>query len=391
MSGGTVLLTLGRLPKALDLARGFAAQGWRVVIAEPFARHLAGASRAVARSHRVIAPTIDARGYLDALRAVIAAERIDLVVPVSEETLHVVGLQDGPPLGARLFAMPAPTLRRMHDKLAFAQQAHALGLDAPDSCRADSDAARALVATGPIVLKPAHGCAGRGLQILPMGAALPASDPAAGPVVAQRFVPGQEFSTCSIVHAGRVSGTIVYRALRKSGSVAIAFARVAQPAIEDWVARFAAATRWTGFLAFDFIVDRDDRPWAIECNPRTTSGLHFWQAPDIAAAILDPDIAPRPRGETQLQLAYSTLTEAYRALFAGTSPVDDLRALFGLRDATWSARDPWPFLSMTVTSWPIIRRAMREGAPFGQVATADVDWRPPDATQDASLRESDRA
>ena len=53
---GNLLLTLGRLPKALDVARGFADLGWRVVVAEPFKRHLAGASRAVAQSHRVTAP-----------------------------------------------------------------------------------------------------------------------------------------------------------------------------------------------------------------------------------------------------------------------------------------------------------------------------------------------
>ena len=39
---GNLLLTLGRLPKALDVARGFADLGWRVVVAEPFKRHLAG-------------------------------------------------------------------------------------------------------------------------------------------------------------------------------------------------------------------------------------------------------------------------------------------------------------------------------------------------------------
>ena len=37
----TALLTLGRLPKGLDLARALAAEGWRVVVAEPFGWHLA--------------------------------------------------------------------------------------------------------------------------------------------------------------------------------------------------------------------------------------------------------------------------------------------------------------------------------------------------------------
>ena len=91
---GNLLLTLGRLPKALDVARGFADLGWRVVVAEPFKRHLAGASRAVAQSHRVTAPAEDKQAYLADLRHIIADEKIDLVVPVSEETMHVAFLRD---------------------------------------------------------------------------------------------------------------------------------------------------------------------------------------------------------------------------------------------------------------------------------------------------------
>ena len=62
----------------------------------------------------------------------------------------------------------------------------------------------------------------------------------------------------------------------------MAFERVEHPAIADWITRFIAAAQWTGFIAFDIIVDEAGQPWGIECNPRTTSGLHFWQRADIA-------------------------------------------------------------------------------------------------------------
>ena len=60
----TVLLTLGRLPKGLEVARSFARAGWRVIVAEPFAWHLARVSRDVARSYRVAAPNADHARYL---------------------------------------------------------------------------------------------------------------------------------------------------------------------------------------------------------------------------------------------------------------------------------------------------------------------------------------
>ena len=55
---------------------------------------------------------------------------------------------------------------------------------------------------------------------------------------------------------------------------------------------------------------------------------------------------------------------------------EQLRRLFSTRDVTWDASDPWPFLSMMFTSWPIMRMAMAERVPFGEVATRDVDWYP---------------
>jgi predicted ATP-grasp superfamily ATP-dependent carboligase len=370
---GSVLLTLGRLPKALDVARGFADLGWRVVVAEPFKRHLAGASRAVAQSHRVTAPVEDKQAYLADLRRIIADEKIDLVVPVSEETMHVAFLRDGLPITTRLFTMPPENLLRLHNKHGFAQQAVAWGLAVPETLALGDPAAEALVQSGPVVVKPVHSCSGRGVRLLPAGTALPAPDPAI-PSIVQRCVMGAEYSSCSIAHDGRVASTVIYRAAQKSGSVAVAFERVEHPAIADWIMRFIAAANWTGFIAFDIMLDKAGQPWGIECNPRTTSGLHFWQREDIARAVVEPGFIPRYRPEARLQQFYSALTETQMSLFRRGPFRENLRQLFTTRDVSWDRRDPMPFLTMTATSWPIIRMAMARGVPFGEVATLDVGW-----------------
>jgi predicted ATP-grasp superfamily ATP-dependent carboligase len=370
---GNVLLTLGRLPKALDVARGFADLGWRVVVAEPFKRHLAGASRAVAQSHRVTAPAEDKQAYLADLRRIIAGEKIDLVVPVSEETMHVAFLRESLSASTRLFTMPPESLLRLHNKHGFVQQAVAWGLAVPKTYALGDPAAEALVQSGPVVIKPVHSCSGRGVRLLSAGAVLPAPDPAI-PTIAQRCVMGAEYSSCSIAHDGRVSSTVIYRAAQKSGSVAVAFERVEHPAIEDWITRFIAAAQWTGFIAFDIMVDEAGQPWGIECNPRTTSGLHFWERADIARAVLEPDFTPRYRPETRLQQFYSALTETQMSLFRRGPFRENLRQLFTTRDVSWDKRDPMPFLTMTATSWPIIRMAMARGVTFGAVATLDVGW-----------------
>lgn len=358
----TVLLTLGRLPKGLDIARSFAAAGWRVVVAEPFGWTLVGASRAVAASHRVPAPAAGHAAYLAALRAVAAREGVSLVVPVSEETMHVAHLA-GPPL----FTMPPALVLRAHHKIGFIELARGMGLDVPESAALGTPEAAALAARTDFITKPVHSCSGRGVRFFHGGEA-PPREPVE--TVLQARVRGQIVSSCAIARDGRVVGNALYRGTQFSGSVAIAFERIEHPATEAWIARFVAGTGWTGFVSFDFIIDAAGRPWAIECNPRATSGLHFFETADIAPAVLQGR-APRFRAARELQQFYSCLTEL-RPGRAGYFA--RLRRLFALRDACWEWRDPWPFVSMIGTSWPIIREAGRRGATFGEVATLDVGW-----------------
>ncbi|MBC7433927.1 MAG: ATP-grasp domain-containing protein [Rubritepida sp.] len=359
----TVLLTLGRLPKGLDVARSFAANGWRVVVAEPFGWTLVGASRSVAASHRVSAPAAGHAAYLADLARVVIAEDVSLVVPISEETMHVAHLP-----GVPVFTGPAAAVLRAHHKLGFVEWAGELGLDVPETHALGTPEAAALAARADFITKPVHACSGRGVRFFTAGDAPPDETVA---TVLQARLRGDIISSCAIARQGRVVGNALYRGTQFSGSVAIAFERIAHPAAEEWIARFVAGTGWTGFVSFDFIVDGAGRPWAIECNPRTTSGLHFFATADIAPAVLEGR-PPQFRPERELQQFYSCLTElrpGRRGYFAR------LRRLAGLRDACWEWRDPWPFVSMIGTSWPIIREAGRRGATFGEVATLDVGWK----------------
>jgi len=213
------------------------------------------------------------------------------------------------------------------------------------------------------------------VRILNAGEPLPLAEPAQ-PAVVQRFVTGCEFSTCTIAREGRVIATSVYRGAVMSGSVAVAFERVEMPAIDTWVARFVAETGWSGFISFDFIVDEGGIPYAIECNPRATSGVHFWEDVDIARAVLDPAwTGPvRVRRHKVLQQFYACLTETQAAMLRRKGFLASLKSLVTTRDVSWDARDSWPFLSMIGTSWPIIWQSITKGARFGEVATQDVGW-----------------
>ncbi len=366
----TVLLTLGRLPKALDLVRGFAQAGCRVVVAEPFRRHLAGASRHVSRSVQVPAPRDGKAAYLEALLRVVDEERADLVVPVSEETMHVAHLHGRLPAGVGLFTMPADQVLALHDKGGFIEAARRFGVAVPKTYALGSECGRGMASVRDVVVKPRSSCSGRGVRVVRRGEALP--EPAE-PCVVQAFLPGRVVSSCTVAQAGQAMGTVLYRGTVMSGSVAVSFERMEDAALTAWVERFVMGAGWTGFVSFDFIVSEDGEVHGIECNPRATSGLHFWEPGSIAEAVLTPGSAPVVRPERELQQFYSCLTEAQLALVSARGR-RALRHLVSTRDVTWDRTDPWPFLGMIGTSWPIIREAVRRRATFGEVATLDIGW-----------------
>lgn len=372
----TVLLTIGRLPKALDFARSFHRAGWRVVVAEPFKQHLTGTSNAVAKSVVTPAPSAGKAAYLDALERIVREEGASLVLPLSEETMHVAHLSRPLPGGARLFAPEPERLLALHDKEKFVELAAGLGLGVPRAARLGTAEAAAIAATVDHVIKPVFSCSGKGVVFRKAGEPLPAviKDRPNSRCVVQEKLDGAHFSTFSLAHEGQVQVTSVYRGTVMDGTVSVAFERVEAPAIEDWVSRFAAATGHSGFLSFDFITGPDEAPRAIECNPRVTSGVHYIATEALAPAILAPFTQPMPFKPTRkMQQFYPTLTEVQGSMFQ-RGFVEKLHHLRTSDEVTWDRADPMPFLTMPVSAWTIIAKSIAQQKRFGEVSTADISW-----------------
>ena len=152
---------------------------------------------------------------------------------------------------------------------------------------------------------------------------------------------------------------------------------VGRPAHEiAFISGIGCSSRIPGYTTAYGFNSVHGRALPIECNPRTTSGIHFVNPADLAQAILDP-AAPNPfrlREERVLQQFYPALTETQGAAFNGRPWRGNLRHLFGCRDVSWSPRDPLPFLLMPLTSYQILRRTIFSGMTFGEAATFDIGW-----------------
>ena len=370
----TLLLTLGRLPVALELARAFHASGWRVVVAEPHAWHLCRLSKSVDKSIRVTAPVVDPEIYLDELVHVIDQEAVTLVLPVSEEVMHVAALISRVPDSVQVMCMDQTTLLSLHDKYLFTQWALQLGLAVPDSALASRADSCAELLSEPHVIKPRLSCSGVGVRIRAAGAALLAAEKTDRHVVQQKMA-GPACSTFTIATHGKPLVSVCYKSLLESGSVSVCFEQISIPdSITSFISHAVQASNYTGMISFDFMQDDHDVWRAIECNPRATSGIHFLAADDIHTALMDgvPPDPQLPGGRRQE--FWSSLQQVEGALFKGRLERRGWANLFSTRDITWRWSDMKPFLLMSFVVAPHLYKAIKARRPLSEIFMTDVGW-----------------
>ena len=372
----TALLTVGRFPAALTLARSLHEHGVRVIVADPLKRQLCSVSRAVAKTFQVAPPNDDIEGWEQDILDIVEREKVTDLIPTSEEVCHVANLAPRLPDTIRYVGPPAKWIAQWHDKLQFVNYAISRGVTAPSTYTTSDGEARALIRQTECVLKPRRGCSGTEVSFIPPGSTLP---PPSQDMLLQRRVEGNHLYTLSWVDAGEVRATASYRGSTHSGTVAVGFQSAPTPfSVKQWIEQYVADTDVTGFLSFDFILDRSGIPWGIECNPRLSSGVHFIDEAWLGAAVMGeaigaPSISPAGK---RVQWSYSTLTEAYKHLFRFQIPelIGCLRDLFVSRDAVWSWRDPLPFVLMTPLCWEFIWRSIRQRISIGDASQCDIAW-----------------
>ncbi|WP_369940576.1 ATP-grasp domain-containing protein [Xanthomonas medicagonis] len=291
-SAPAVLITGARAPVALDLARRFAAQGWRVHLADSVACRISGWSRAVAASHRIAPARYAPSAYIADLNALVARHRIALLLPTCEEVFYLARYRQALPAQLDVLVDEFDTLRALHSKWRFLELARGLDadVDVPDSVRVRSIAqARAWAGDAPLVLKPEYSRFGVHVRVHPHG--LPAAAPALpeqGDWVAQRYCAGEERCSYAVARDGVLLAHAVYRPhYRLQRSSSYYFEAAPSPQIERFTAQLVGKLGFSGQISFDWIVSAQGRCSVIECNPRATSGLHLFAAADPLVAALD--------------------------------------------------------------------------------------------------------
>ncbi|WP_322889434.1 MULTISPECIES: ATP-grasp domain-containing protein [unclassified Yoonia] len=375
-----VLITGARAPVALHLLRLLAGAGHEVHLADSLRQPLSAASVLHQGCHLLPSLRAEMGAAAEALQRLLRDQRIDYVIPTCEEVLYLGQIWRDHPMPAPLFAPSFELLEQVHNKHRFIMLCEALGLPAPRTrlLQSKADVTALVPEAQALVFKPVWSRFATQTMIRPARLDRIAPSPAA-PWVAQDFIAGQELCVYAVAHAGKVTALSAYRGLIRAGlGASVCFAAVQDAGVTDFVTRFVAGTGWTGQISFDLIRRDDGTVLPIECNPRATSGLHFFRDPaPIAAAISGkgtavPDVT-QPQGVPLAVWLYG-LPQVMRK--GGWQALRHARATVG--DVMDWPGDRFGIAKQLRPLAEIARIALRDRVSLQKAATRDIEWDGPD-------------
>ncbi|MFP3387611.1 ATP-grasp domain-containing protein [Brevibacillus reuszeri] len=393
----TIMLTGGRAPVTLDLARSFHNAGHRVLVAESARYHVCRVSRAVERNFLVPAPNTDTEAFLQDLESIVTSEQVDVLIPTCEEIFFVAKGLDRLRRHCKVWTPPIEQLGELHDKWRFVLLARRHGLTVPRSELISTHEEWLTLAAKErlgecLVLKPAYSRFASRVLFLSredhpdkrrrflannMNAVTPQT-----PWVAQQRIYGRDICTYSVAFEGELIAHTAYPSRYRIGQGAsVYFEPIEHESSREWVRKFVKATQFTGQIAFDFIEEEGGGLFALECNPRATSGVHLFGASGgLVQAFLQPNALQKsgtvltPKMSSRAMLAAPMFAAGFRSIRNFRELGAWSRAFRIARDVVYNPMDMRPVaeqLRVLAEAW---RTSRKHGISLVEATTIDIEW-----------------
>lgn len=363
-----ILISGGKMTKALQLARSFHAAGHRIVLIETYKYWLSGHrfSEAVDKFYTTPVPQKNSQAYTQALIDIIKKENIDVYIPVTSPVASYYDSLAKPVISeyCQVFHLDVEVTQMLDDKFAFSERANRMGLSVPKSFKITAPEQVLNFdfsgETRKYILKSIPYDSVRRLDLTKLPCDTPEQTEAfvkslpispEKPWIMQEFIPGKEYCTHSTVRNGEVR----LHCCCESSAFQVNYENIEHSKIRGWVIHFLGELGVTGQLSFDFIEAEDGKVYAIECNPRTHSAITtFYDHPGVASAYFGEQsqsepIEPLPNSKPTYWLYH----EIWR--LTGIRSLKQFRNwlvnIWRGTDAIYQLNDPLPFLM--VHHWQI--------------------------------------
>lgn len=291
-----ILVTDGEQRATLAVVRSLGAAGHVVHVTTSTRRSLAGASRFARSEHVVTSALANPHVYADDIRALVAANGIDTVIPMTEPALLALLPERDRFADVLIPFADASTFVAISDKQAVLDAAARVGIAVPaQTVIADADAARVIdtaVVQYPVVVKPARSVStGSGDRLklsaqhagseAELRAILDAMDVRAYPLLLQQRIVGAGVGVFALIWDGKLIAQFAHRRIREkppSGGISVYRAATA---VDPELLRLSLALlkefAWQGVAMVEYKIDqRSGTPYLMEINGR------FWGSLQLA-------------------------------------------------------------------------------------------------------------
>ncbi|WP_459502543.1 ATP-grasp domain-containing protein [Bacillus sp. C1] len=377
----TVLITGARAPAALHLCRLLKKSGHTVIIADSIPYPLSKASTSTDYFYEIPSPKWKTNESIDALQSIIQKHDVDSLLPTCEEIFYISRHKDELSRLCHVFVDEFQKLSLLHNKWEFIQFVTKLGWQVPATYRTNNEQAiQAMIqhtsSATPFVLKPIFS------RFSDKVAFITKEDVVKGIVVdkqnyiIQEFIKGTQHCSYSIVQFGKVLAHSVYKTEFTAGlGATIAFEHIHQPKIEQFVGHIVKELNFSGQIAFDFIITEDGNAIPIECNPRTTSGLHLFDE-EILSAFFDKKmnntLIPKTNSECAIRLAM--LLYGTPHLKSKQTRKQWWEVLCSYPDIIYSRSDRKPFFYQFYSMYKLWRESCKHKRTILEQTTYDISW-----------------
>lgn len=392
-----ILITGARAPVSIDLSRRFHAAGHKVFLCDSHYFPVGRFTEDRHSFHRVPSPRHNTAGFIGKLNQIIDQHQIDLLIPTSEESFYISAHQNDLHCPALIESLEI--LDTLHNKFTFSQTYGNEFASTPrtDLLSAPHQLHRYEPQAKKFVFKPSYSRFAASALIGPSARKLSNLhfEPAQS-WIAQEKIEGTEVCSFSLVDQGRMLAHASYKTPYTAGrGGGIFFEPLEHSGILNYVQAFLRQTKFTGQIGFDFIVDSENHPWVIECNPRATSGIHLFANDtklcnaylsliDPPRTIDDPLATEDPRRDEH---ANYIPMQTERCMIGGVMPIwGSLQAIMKLapgkfirdfrstKDVLTTKNDRGPLHYLPLTMAEIGFRAFTKLQSLQAASTEDMEW-----------------
>lgn len=376
------MLTGGRAPVTLHLARLFAKAGHTVFVAESIKYHICLYSNAVKKNFIVPSPRFNKDEYIRALIDIIQKEKIDLLIPTCEEVFYISEKIDELSDYCKVFADKSDKLTNLHNKYQFINSIEDCKIKALETWLINSqeELNRQLTFTDfqKAVIKPVYSRFSAKIKIISESdkkiSNVDISEK--NPWILQEFIEGSQFCTYSIVQNGNIKAHTAYPTTFTAGiGSSIAFKNKDYPEVFTWISEYVKKINYTGQIAFDFIETPDKGIYTIECNPRATSGIHLFDEINLTEAFLEnPKEIIIPKKSKKAVISLAMLTYGLASVNSFSKLINWIKTIFSSKDIVFKMSDSLPFIHQFFILAGLGFIALKNKLKIIEVSTMDIEW-----------------